>query len=162
MRVVFLDVDGVLNSMRFVSAMDAECQRTSKPFRFEDQLDEGAISLLNQILREGCAVAVLSSSWRLLVDMDEMLRLLRAKGFTGELVGATPNLSHLDRGDHPLWRGDEIAAWIAEYPRRVTSLVILDDGSDMAALQHRLVQTDPIVGLTAADVARAIAMLVEA
>jgi len=159
MKVVFLDIDGVLNSLNFVRDFDNRCAEAGEVLGFQHQIDHQAVLRLNRILINTRAVVVVSSSWRRIVDLDELIRILRNYGFEGTIVGTTPDLSHLDRADRPIWRGDEIAHWLEHSPRAVQSFVILDDNNDMGELSHRLVLTDDRVGLTDEDALRAMALL---
>lgn len=155
MRVVFLDIDGVLNSTRFLTAFDALAtyHRWDQPW-----IDTTAVGHLNLILKATGACVVISSTWRRLRDLDALTTHLKNHNLEGQVIGATPDLTYLDRGDRPLWRGDEIEHWITSYPRKV-DFVILDDGRDMGRLAHRLVQTDIAVGLTYDNALHAIALL---
>lgn len=155
MRVVFLDIDGVLNSMRFLSAFDALATYNEWKHPW---IDITAVGHLNLILKATGACVVISSAWRRLCDLDALTTHLKNHNLEGQVIGATPDLTHLDRGDRPLWRGDEIEHWVRTSPRKV-DFVILDDGRDMGHLAHRLVQTDSAVGLTYDDALRAIALL---
>jgi len=159
MKVVFLDIDGVLNSRSFMLDFEARCEDAGEVLGFQHQIDHRAVLRLNRLLINTRAVVVVSSSWRRIVDLDELGRILRNYGFEGTIIGATPDLTHLDRGDRPVWRGDEIAHWLEHHPRAVQSFVILDDGNDMGELSHRLVRTDDRVGLTDEDVLRAMKLL---
>lgn len=148
MNIVFLDIDGVLNSLNFLNFWEQKMQAEQTPYRFEDQIDPKGVRHLNDLLSAMSATCVLSSSWRRLVDLPEMMRILRKRGFQHDIIGATPDLSHKDRGERPLWRGDEIHAWLKDHPRNVRSFVILDDNKDMIPFMSRLIQTDPVCGLT--------------
>jgi hypothetical protein len=136
-RVIFLDIDGVLAPIR-------------RWDRYGD-LDPGCIRVLNEIVRQGGADVVVSSTWRYGKTVAELQAMLDARGFTGAVVDKTPT------GAPGADRGDEITAWLAEHA--VCGYVIIDDHVDMGTLRSRLVQTHPAHGLQPADVARAIAML---
>lgn len=106
-----------------------------------------------------------------LLDVSQIVEILVAHGFVGEVIGQTPDLVN-----DPVWlearrsrdgapfeyerieRGMEIAEWLKVHPD-VTAFAILDDCSDMVGVKHRLVLTDPIVGLDDPDVERAKWML---
>lgn len=136
--LIFLDVDGVLNT----------------PFQWEtgsDRLDPGCVLRLHRLVRATDAHVVLSSSWRLMHRLDDVRH---RTGLGDRLIGATPDL---------VWepRGMEIAAWLKRLHARSVGrpFVILDDDNDMVHLLPHLVQTDFNVGLTAENVADAIAHL---
>jgi HAD domain in Swiss Army Knife RNA repair proteins len=136
-RVIFLDIDGVLAPIR-------------RWDRYGD-LDPACIRVLNEIVRQGSADVVVSSTWRYGKTTAELQETLEAGGFVGRVLDKTP------LGGPGADRGDEIAAWLAEHA--VGSYVIIDDHVDMGALRVRLVQTHPAHGLQPADAARAIAVL---
>lgn len=108
MKVLFLDVDGVLN-----------CRTTKERFVRGGfiGIDPKKVALVKQIIKEtGCEI-VLSSSWRLEVDtafhVAEHLRL----------YDMTPDNRGLSD------RGCEIVAWL-EHHLDVTKYAILDDNTD--------------------------------
>lgn len=129
MNVLFLDVDGVLNSEAFY-------HRHSPIPR--PPLDRDAVALLDGLVRDANAAVVVSSAWR---GHPLLGTWLRTHGFGGQIVGQTPRLSGLDRGA-------EIAAWLLRHGRRVERFAILDDDDDMGPLADRLVRCDWRVGLT--------------
>jgi len=136
-RVIFLDIDGVLAPIR-------------RWDRYED-LDPACIQRLNEIVAEGGADVVVSSTWRHGKTVAELQGMLDAQGFAGRVLDKTPtNIPGASRGD-------AIAAWLAEHA--VVGFVIIDDHADMGELRTHLVQTQPSRGLQAADVPRALAML---
>ena len=138
-RVIFLDIDGVL----------APILRWD---RYGD-LDPACIKVLNEIVADGGADVVVSSTWRYGKTVAELQQILDAEGFDGRVVDKTPI------GAPGADRGDEIAAWLAEHA--VAGYVIIDDHVDMGTLRTHLVQTHPARGLQPADATRAIAILLQ-
>jgi hypothetical protein len=104
MKVIFLDIDGVLNVD--TSGRDEYGARFNKHF----------VRNLSHILTETKAKIVISSSWRKDGNIEE---IWKARNLPGEIVGQTPI-----RWWHPN-RGEEIAEWLSQNP--VKSYVILDD-----------------------------------
>jgi len=157
--VIFLDVDGVLNSERFLLKLEAQHHAQGHTretecgcLKLRHQLDRDAIARLNRIVAVTGAKIVVSSTWRKLFDLSELLQIFVAHGLLAEIVGATPE-GHKEPGfmemyGHPtrLPRGYEIDYWLKAHPE-VERFVILDDDSDMAMHRHRLVQTDFHEGL---------------
>jgi hypothetical protein len=135
--VIFLDIDGVLAPIR-------------RWDRYGD-LDPACIEALNEIVANGGADVVVSSTWRHGKTVTELQEMLDAQGFAGCVLDKTPS------GVSGACRGDEIAAWLAEHA--VGGYVIIDDHADMGALHTHLVQTHPAQGLQPADVPRAVATL---
>lgn len=147
MKVLFLDIDGVLNSEDFYRERHSRGKRRVVD---SDEICPTLVDNLNSVLREaGCAV-VLSSTWRKFTPLKDMVDILRSKGCAiQEFAGATPVLdSQMENG---LWhsprRGSEIQAWLDDHPS-VSKFVIVDDDSDMDHLAPFLVKTQHKTGLT--------------
>ena len=139
MRLVFLDFDGALNSLRYIYSHE-------RPL--PNQLDPYRVRLVDALCREtGAAVVVASRAWRINYQdrWHELLAVLRAKGLTAPVVGHTITCAH--------HRGPEIASWIAlasldtGIPVEDFRPVILDDDRDMEAMSPRMVGTRCRVGL---------------
>jgi hypothetical protein len=143
MKVVFLDIDGVLNSERFLAV------HPEKIFP-RDYIDREAVKELNRIVHTG-ARFVLSSSWRIAHRVDQVQRMLDEVGFEGQIVDRTPLLGR----QAPETRGLEIRQWLDENPLPQV-FVALDD---FYVSEVPAIRVDPQVGLTYADVSRAIEML---
>lgn len=149
MNLIFLDVDGVLNSQKFADKMLKDCN--IDPFE-NDMLDDHAIRLLKVLVDETNARIVLTSSWRNFGDSLSKLakQLSHHKLF---IWSETPRCK-----DENSCRGDEITLWFRENVG-VFNYVILDDDSDMTVHMEHLVQTSFDDGLTRADVDKAIEIL---
>jgi hypothetical protein len=144
-KVLFLDIDGVINSHRTLTVAAGPSEFGGKPrgngfphdFSASDmsKFDHVAIGLIRQVCIETDASIVLSSAWRILFSPFEV-----ANGLDLPIFARTPSLIGC--------RGDEIAAWLAAHPE-VESYAIVDDSGDMLASQsHFFVQTDPYEGLS--------------
>lgn len=186
MRVIFLDIDGVLNSEMFLRKLDVKHralgheadpvpgleerkkvvkhETTCECYRLENQIDDDAIGRLNRLILETGSKIVISSSWRKLLDPPELHRVLAAHGLVAEIIGKTPDGYHdqdlvaaLGTVDR-IFRGHEIDHWLRQHPE-VERFVILDDGSDMVMHKNRLVQTDCQEGLLDDHVELAIRMM---
>lgn len=161
MKVLFLDIDGVLNSELYYKSR-LKNKLNFKFFKFFglkklyhwlidahnkeswllSQIDEICVKLLNHVVEEtGCKI-VISSTWRKTNGGWKYLQtLLEKKGFIGEVIGETP----------VLWteRGKEILDWISKTPS-VTNYVIVDDDSDFSDKQKlkHFVWCDPYCGFS--------------
>ena len=175
MKVLFLDIDGVLNSenwfayriycvknnmvnilMNFVDTDDRNIKHKLT------MLDDRAIANLNRIIEEtGCKV-VLSSSWRSSIESENIFtqNLLKLKGFKYEFYDVTPRLWF---NDFSIRRGEEIQLWMDKESEKneIESFVILDDDdSDMLPEQmNNFIHVDANIGLTYSDVCKAIKIL---
>ena len=142
MKVIFLDIDGVLNSWRWYKDQTLKGKHVS--MLPDDQIDPKAVTRLNTIIERTGAKVVVSSTWRLNRTVAQLAEILGSKGFTGEVIGKTGR-----RGGPRPQRGDEIQDWLNENVG-VERFVIIDDDSDMVHLMDRLVQTGMKKGLTQA------------
>lgn len=144
MKVVFLDIDGVLNGTQNFGR-----PRTARGHGelncWIDMIDPLCVTLLNALCSATHAQVVVSSSWRRALSVDELRTVLMAHGFTGQVIGRT---QHHASGEP---REQQIRSWLAEHSE-VTSFVILEDCEPMGRLWRHLVRTDPSTGLVSADV----------
>ena len=157
-KLVFLDIDGVLNSERsFVGGAyrERDYHKLYNDGQIDDPywlkitrctIDPVSVDLINRVLRECDAHIVLSSTHRMhFPDDDNKLKNLQEYltnlGIYGErLIGWTPRLNTK--------RGIEIKYWLDNNPGW-DRFVIVDDDSDMMQEQMEyFVRTDSIVGVT--------------
>lgn len=131
MKVIFLDVDGVLN-MHGSGGLYT--------------LNKARLRLLEEIVKETGAQIVVSSTWR--NSAAHMKKLSNALGYRGmKIIGITDRLGISKNGER-YYRGHEIQKYLDDHPE-VEQFVILDDDSDMLDSQLRhFVQTDGMIGLT--------------
>lgn len=153
-KIIFLDIDGVLNSQLWYIR--------TKGSRERDDLDNEAIGFLNDLIEKTGAKVVVTSTWRLGRTIDELQEILTRNGFTGEVIDKTKDLRIGNDGDSIL-RGNEILQWIKSHPEIIgcyysdyKNYVIFDDDSDMLYWQrNNFIHIDPYVGLTPTDVYKA-------
>lgn len=128
MKVLFLDVDGVLNSL-------AWCAKQPAMKRAEDMLDPQAVKRVIRVCEATGAVIVLSSSWR---HAPNLVAKLREVGLP--IIDVTPSLS-----DNPRWI--EISAWLSRHKgEKVERYAIIDDDADADITDH-FVRTYPKYGM---------------
>lgn len=157
MRVLFLDLDGVVNSHDWFRRRVKERPTGSY---FERQIDPQAIALLNEITKATGTKVVISSTWRKNHTLQELRAGLGNRGFRGEIIGMTCELASGVRGR-------EIQAWLDEYKNWggyrpldvVERFAIVDDDSDMEHLLPHLIQTKFELGLTVIIASKIIAAL---
>lgn len=137
MKIIFLDMDGVVNNPREGRG------RT---------LSTKAVELLNKLTETSGANIVISSSWRFTAPLIVIIDKLKEYGFRypERVIGCT---AFLESG----CRGDEIKLWLKQVP--VESFVILDDVDDMGNLYPHLVKTDHFLLMQEHDLKKAIAIL---
>ena len=160
MKCLFLDVDGVLNSTKYMIQLNGTFNRGAAMHPDMDpdlarsfhMLDPESCARLRKVLTVTDAKVVLSSSWRHGTPLTEMAMALHLRGCPATFVGSTPHLN-LYRG-----RGQEIDHWLREHPT-ITQFAIVDDDSDMEPHMDRLVKTSHDDGLMDEHVERLIEML---
>lgn len=110
MLLIFLDFDGVLNSVPFMERLQERLQAEGKPLATRYTIDPVAVELLNGLIEETGAKVVVSSSWRKLFDVPELQAILVEQGFRGNIVDVTPDLSRepVTRSNQKHERGHEI------------------------------------------------------
>src|SRR6476620_3382199 len=133
MRVIFLDIDGVLNSEEFFVRKHEEkgAEAVNEEMRTHWPLSEicpKLVSNLNKLVEQTDAKIVVSSTWRHGRSIEELQSILDGVGFKGEVVDKTPDLNRKLNRD--VDRGEEIEDWLVSN-RGVKSFVILDDDGDM-------------------------------
>ncbi len=146
-KIIFLDIDGVLNSQLFYTSGRHSTRRAE----FRNDIDPESVKLLNELIKETGAKVVVTSTWRQGRSIEELQSILEHNEFVGEVIGKTDNL----RSEHCL-RGNEILKWIKDNENIVgcsysdyRHYIILDDDSDMLYWQrNNLFLTDGYCGLT--------------
>jgi len=137
-RVLFLDIDGVLNRTGY---------RPRESVGLRSWIEPELAARVSQLVRTIDAAIVLSSDWRRGREHAQLADELRSAGIDGNLLGVTPVLGGAR------WR--EIEAWMADNNVQAESVAIIDDGYDMGSLAGRFVRVSPLVGLDE-DAARAV------
>ena len=139
MKVIFLDIDGVLNSSRSWYAY-----RHRLPDSPDDSFfDTIAVKLVQELCRVTDSVCVLSSSWWYSWTHEELSKALQLP-----IVDSTP------RSISFRLRGYEIKEWLEENP--VESYCIIDDVDEMLEEQlDKFVHVDHYNGLSYEDVKKA-------
>lgn len=159
MKIIFLDFDGVLNSLLYFQSLKAKGYSQE---RIMNSLEPGMVERLNKIIEATDAKIVISSTWRKLHTMQELKDFLTTYGFrhVDKIVGVTPNLNR-DRGyEIEKWMND-VKSELTYENNPITKFVILDDNSDMVYphLLSNLVLTDWIDGMQDEHAEKAIRIL---
>lgn len=151
LKILFLDIDGVLNSRDFFFRM------RNIILSANEKIDPLAVARLNKITDATGAKIVISSSWRIgyLSNLGGLVEFLKLHNITGEIIDMTPLPNDLNFSK-PRWK--EIRSWLHEHTE-VTSFCILDDIDNMGPLSHAHVCTNSNVGLVDSQVAQAIKVL---
>jgi hypothetical protein len=145
--VLFLDVDGVLNSTRYLKENPGVFDHREEWRAF----DPVAVARLEQVLSRTGAVIVVSSTWRITNTEEQLLDFLHRRGApSARIVGITPVLTG--------YRGDEIKSYLKDHPG-ITRFAIVDDDSDMDPYYHKLIKTSYEEGMLDKHVELLVTML---
>ena len=140
MKIVMLDVDGVLNHVN-----DFKGRKTGKV------LNEDMVKRFDQIIIQTKAKVVLSSTWRKYKPYRNYLRQYV------KFIDVTPDFEYM--GERTGARGAEIQFWLENY-KHVTNYVIIDDDWDFLEEQRPfVVLTEWLTGLQDCHVEKAIEIL---
>lgn len=150
--ILMLDVDGVVNHWALYAARENDPAYANGDDT--EWMDPVCVARVQAICDRTGAAIVISSSWRLIVGLARTTAALRAHGLTADVVGETPEHAHRE---FRVRRASEIRAWLAEHAL-VERWCVLDDESVSVDPDH-FVRTHVAVGLTDADVERAVAIL---
>jgi hypothetical protein len=146
-KIIFLDIDGVMNNQVDYEFAELKGENPEK----KEDISPRCMDLLNNLIEETGAKVVITSVWRYGKTTEEMQQLLDRHGFKGEIVGLTPALNR-----EFVLRGNEIYAWIKQNEKLIEcpyydfeSYVILDDDSDMLYWQrNNFIKIDNYCGIT--------------
>lgn len=160
-NLIFLDIDGVFNCQLFFEGQKhRDYKEAKKQLRkavkskeierlefYQSQICKERLGWFNQLCEETNSVVVLSSTWRKIEGIEEILKQC---GATFQLVGKT---GQCNCGT----RGCEIQKWLEENCKAMFNIgyfdfyryAIIDDDSDMLLNQApHFFQTDNYSGLT--------------
>lgn len=139
--IIFLDFDGVLNSLSWYKRREKKKHTTRLEYRLHE-FDPAAISLLNDLCKDIGAKVVISSTWRI-DGLDACRNYLNLAGATFEIIDVTEQSQHRHRGL-------EIEKWLTDNkPSGFFEYVIIDDDDDILPSQEpNFFQTNFEVGLT--------------
>ncbi len=153
MKILFLDIDGVLNSHSSATYWYYKTIMSNKPFiRIEHELDPMCVTNLEELFRRVPELkVVISSTWRIGETTASLKVLFKdlIPGLSARIIDRTIS----DPKDGP--RGYEIQVWLDENPK-VERYLILDDDSDM--LEHQkpfFLKTSNRNGFTFTDMCKA-------
>ena len=159
-KVIFLDIDGVLNTARWHSKADRNNLQDEYGYTF----DPIAVANLAKIITETGADIVISSTWKCM-GLSEMLDMWNDRGLPGKIIDSTPNsvsdemllTVNLDEIEMTHIRGCEVKEWLDTKGKKVSHYAILDDMDNFLPEQKdHFVLINPEVGITEEDVRKVI------
>jgi len=116
-KLIFLDIDGVLNSHRSAIALGGY----PYPHKEYHKFDIVALGLIRKICKDSGAKIVLSSGWRFMIEPREIAMELKLP-----IIDKTPHV-------YGVSRGEEIMYWLRSHSAR--KYVIIDDATDICREQ---------------------------
>lgn len=145
MKIIFLDIDGVLNCQ--TGYVNGYCKYVGKNGIRYQAFYPPSKSLLNKLIEETDAKIVISSTWRH-SGLDYMRKVWDGEGMSGEIIDITPNLRGSIEQYRSIPRGIEIDTWLEnrnfshifwseekqlDYIKEsgIENYIIIDDDSDM-------------------------------
>lgn len=156
MKIIFLDIDGVLNS---IDSMIAFHERRKRNFpiltRMSDEfLDLVSVGLLQRLCSETSARIVVSSTWRKLYTLGEFVAIFNEYDWPNfPIEGVTDNANTISQV-----RGHEIQRWLDANGN--PEYIILDDDSDMLESQKsRFVHCSNVNGFRSKHYCHALRLL---
>jgi len=147
-NIIFLDIDGVLNTWRFqdYQVKCFECDSWNAQFNF----DPICMKNLKELIDKTNAYIVISSSWRNTDNgIKDICNNLKLYGLENRFFSCTPILDRKTRGE-------EIEMWLYMFSNMDINYVILDDDNDVEDLEYRLVQCNDYYGFTKNELEKAL------
>ena len=170
-NVLFLDIDGVLNSTKWMSLLHHE-DTFRKKSSHSQPFDPVCVRIINQVCSEFDVEVVVSSTWRGMPMIDRVLNIagLECSFFNSSYIDLKNKLpsehyiageSDKDRAERVGtitttkltglggFRGDQIDDWFKRFGSYVDKWAIIDDDSDFHPHQkERFVHTDGENGIS--------------
>lgn len=148
--IIFLDFDGVLNTEQYQAQLAVEGKPTKDAWG--PIFDPRAVGNLHKIIAATDARIVISSSWRYIHRLECLRKMWGVRYLPGEIEDVIPI------GASYSSRDEQIDVYLKAHP--TNNYVIIDDFDDFTEQQRsHLVETNPIVGITAKDACKAIDIL---
>ena len=162
-KVLFLDIDGVINTKEWHSKMTKDTPKDEYGYGIKGV----AVANLAHIIDETGADIVISSSWKF-YGVPKLRDMWQKRNLPGLILDITPNTvsdemllnANLEEFQLGVCRGNEIKEWLLRHEGKISNYVIIDDFDDLLTEQEdHVVLTDTLVGITAFDAEKAIAIL---
>lgn len=151
MNVIFLDVDGVLNS---INHLKEEYYKNKRPYSgYDYPFDRRCLLNLLYLVNITDSYIVITSTWRKdKIGRNILLNELAKYDLDKRVIGYTDILYKR--------RGEEVKDFLLKNSN-ITNFIIIDDDSDFEGLEDYLIKTNYQNGLTNDDVGKAIKKLIK-
>jgi hypothetical protein len=158
LRIIFLDIDGVMNS--FGEERIAKHQKATTFAQMWCPTPEAVSNLLDIANAYDNVEVVISSTWRMHCKGPHVWEcLFYAIGGYDRPIRMHWGKDTITPRSIDGYRGREIQEWLDKHGENVESFVIIDDGADMEPYMNRAVVVNGEVGLTKEDAMKAIEIL---
>ncbi len=160
--VLFLDIDGVLNSKKWEKDHIRQLQE-------KKQIDPEAVKKLAKIVKSTGAIIILHSGWRFWFDQSMnpireesqyLVNLFHKQKL--KMKGVTPDLTTKEirrTKKFSLVKADEILLWLKNHPNYQKWLVLDDLELHNNEVEKHQIRTDSRIGISEEDVEKAINLL---
>lgn len=163
MKILFLDIDGVLNHNDWYCMTRGKEKPISEEYTAEilndtGDLDPISIKRINEIIEKTNCNIVITSTWR--SDYEKCIKQLENKGLIKDkIVGKTISLRNISyKYNDCLCRGNEIQQYIKA--NKIQQYCIIDDDKDMLLEQkNNFVHVNFLHGIVQKDIEKAIKIL---
>lgn len=131
MKIIFLDIDGVLNSRQWILQIK---ERFDDP---KNQMDLKLVKRFNHITESTKANIVISSTWRYSFrdQLKKLQECMVSYGISGNIIGMT------DCSGYGNCRSDEIEEWLNNNSG-IERFIIIDDNTLGGKMDQFLIKTD--------------------
>lgn len=154
MKIIFLDIDGVLNYTQWY----VDDRNPGNLFGEEGDLDPLCVNRIINICNETGAKVVISSDWRI-SWYGTQLRLSRMGLDENYVIDKTPERIWINIPNFDHSRGAEINDWL-EMHSECDKYVIIDDRTDFSDKQkENFIHVNPNIGFTDEQMKQAIMIL---
>lgn len=138
MNIIFLDVDGVLNSLDYAKKI-YEIDKVARSC-YDFPFDPRCLSNLKYLVDITNSYLVITSTWRMHeIGKEILISELRKYNLDDRVIGYT-SILHKERGE-------EVKDYLDKLGKEV-NYIILDDDSDFTGLEKYLIKTNFEYGLT--------------
>lgn len=149
MKIIFLDIDGVLNTGRYRKILKKTEHMSSDDSQFF--FDPITMRNLSELVSKNDAKIVISSTWRYDRDKKDdiywnmLMGNLRQFNLEDKVIGVTPDLR--EQYNTIRCRGYEIKEWLDTTKEIIDGFVIIDDDDNMTPFMDKLAYCDEFYGL---------------
>jgi hypothetical protein len=135
MKVIFLDIDGVLVTRKHMLFLAESGYEKMVDANNDEKFDPICVANLGKLIEETGAKIVVSSTWRYM-GVGPLQKIFRDRKVSGEIIGLTTIERFED--DSKIYagecRGRQIQEYLEDHPE-IENYVIIDDDSDMMECQ---------------------------